>query len=172
MSGCPICELVERKEGLVYEDDKIAALLAPVPASVGHVWVVPKKHASILEQVPDFVVGEMFAKINKLTIALFESLKPEGTNVIVQSGAAAGQVLPHAIVHVLPRMQGDGLNLQWKPVQVAEDDMGTLELKLKDAASSIGVFETEPQKPVEVETPKEVPVVEDDYQIRQLRRLP
>ena len=172
MANCPICDLLARKEGLVYEDDKVAALIAPVPAVPGHVWVVPKKHAATLDQVPDAVMADLFVKVNKLTIALFDSVKPEGTNVLVQNGTGAGQVLPHVIAHLLPRVQGDGLNVQWKPRQLSDDEMGMAELALREAASSIGVFEKEPEAPVEVEKPKELTVSEEDYLIRQLRRLP
>jgi histidine triad (HIT) family protein len=172
MTKCPICDLLARKEGFVYEDEKVVALIAPVPAVPGHVWVVPKVHAATLEQVPDPVMAELFVKVNKLTIALFESVKPEGTNVLIQNGTGAGQVLPHAVVHLLPRVQGDGVNVQWKPRQLSEDEMGSVELALKDAASLIGSFEREPEKPVEVEKPKELSGSEEDVLVRQLRRLP
>ena len=168
---CPICEWISRKEGFIYEDERVVAMLSPIPAVPGHVWVVPRHHAAILEAVPDFVVGDVFAKLGKITTAVFDSLKPEGTNIIVQNGTGAGQSLPHAIVHIVPRAQNDGLPLTWKPMQVSDDDLSTLELKIKEETGSIGAFESEPAKPVAAaEKPKAEEYGPDDYRIRKLRR--
>ena len=60
---CVFCQAVKGKAKLekVYEDEKIVAVLHPRPASRGHVLVFSKKHYNILEQVPDFEVGDIFS---------------------------------------------------------------------------------------------------------------
>jgi histidine triad (HIT) family protein len=169
MTKCVFCEMLDTKQGVIYEDESMAALLHPVPATIGHVVVLPKKHVSIFEQVPDFVVGDLFKKVKKIASGVFETIKCEGTNVIVQTGPAAGQKFAHAMVHVIPRFQGDNLNLAWKPRQVSEDDMSTAEIKLREAVKNVGAFETPKEKPVKVDEPQEV---KDDYLTRSLDRIP
>jgi histidine triad (HIT) family protein len=170
MSACNFCDIIEKKAGFVYEDEKIVALLHPAPSAPGHFIVVPRAHAPIFEQVPDMVTAELFVKANKISKAIFEGLGAEGTNVFVQNGVAAGQRHNHAMVHVIPRREGDGLPLQWKPKQFSEEEMSTAELKIKEETKNVGIFEKEKPKPVEVEKPKEVK--KEDYRIKHLRRIP
>ena len=107
---CEACELIKGEEK-IYEDDKVFAVLAKNPANYGHIWVVPKEHYTIIEQVPDFVMAHIGVVTNKISMALFESMKIQGTNIFIQNGVAAGQNIPHLIVHIIPRFENDGINL-------------------------------------------------------------
>jgi histidine triad (HIT) family protein len=172
--NCAICDLVKAKQGLLFEDEQMAIVLAPKPATAGHIWLVPKQHAAILEQIPDFVIGKLFDKANKVSIAVFETLGAEGTNILVNNGIAAGQTTNHCIVNVLPRRENDGLNFQWQTKQLSEEEMSTIELKLKDECKNIGAFEKEKPKPKETPKPEEVKAAQDEvnYLIEQLKRIP
>ena len=153
---CEICEIIKSKKGKLYEDDKIIAFIAPRPCTAGHVMIAPKEHHPILEQIPDFIVGEMFAKANKISMATFETIGAEGTNLLMQNGIAAGQKHNHAVLHVIPRRENDGLNLLWKPRQLSEEEMSTVELKVKKETEGVGAFEQEEEKPVEEEKPEKI----------------
>jgi len=170
---CEICEIIKSKKGKVYEDDKVFAFLAQNPASTGHVIITSKEHHPILEQIPDFVVGDLFTKANKISMAAFETIGAEGTNLIMQNGVAAGQKHNHAILHIIPRRENDGLNLTWKPRQLEEEEMSTIELKVKKETEGVGAFEQEEEKPVEVKGPEKIETgPEEDYLLKQLERLP
>jgi len=170
--SCEICEQIKSRKGLLYEDSDIVALLAPKPTSVGHVYVVPKKHTPILEQIPDHVIGNMFAKANKISMASFESLGVQGTNLLIQNGLPAGQHHSHCILHVIPRKEGDGLNLMWQPKQLTEEEMSTAEIQIKENTSQVGVFEKKTEKPIEIEKPQEIEDEDEDYRTKHLERLP
>ncbi len=172
--ACETCDLIKGKKGLLYEDEQMAILLAPKPAAAGHIILAPKKHAAILEQVPDFVVGKMFDKANKASIAVFETLGAEGTNIIANNGIAAGQTTNHFLLNVIPRKENDGLKLLWQPKQLSEEEMSTIELKLRDESKNIGVFEKEEEKPKEIRKPEEIKEEkeEENYLLKQLERLP
>jgi histidine triad (HIT) family protein len=172
--SCAVCDLVKEKKGLLFEDEQIAVLLAPKPAAAGHVLLVPKQHAAILEQVPDFVVGKLFDKANKVSISVFEALGAEGTNILVNNGVAAGQTANHCVLNVLPRRENDGLGFAWQPKQLSEEEMSTIELKLKDEAKNIGVFEKEKPIPREEKKAEEIKEEheEENYLLKQLKRLP
>jgi histidine triad (HIT) family protein len=172
--NCSVCDQVKEKRGLLFEDDDIAIILAPKPAVAGHAWLVPKKHAAILEQVPDPVVGKLLDKANKVSIAVFETLGAQGTNIIISNGVAAGQAENHCAVNVLPRRENDGLDFTWQTKQLSEEEMSTIELKLKDETKNIGAFEQEKPKPKEAPKPEEIKKAEDEinYLIEQLKRVP
>lgn len=174
--NCEICKIVhDRKVRIVYEDDKITAFLDPNPASIGHIAIVPNEHHAIIEQVPDYIVGHIFSIANKISIALFESLNIQGTNILAQNGIEGGQKQPHFIVHVIPRIEGDRIGLQWKPLQPTPDELATAELQLKDHVKNIGEFEKEKAPPINIDTKKETyseNEEEENYLIKQLRRMP
>ncbi|RMF54424.1 HIT family protein [Candidatus Woesearchaeota archaeon] len=173
MSNCEICKKIEQKAAkVVYEDDKVFACLTAKPASLGHILVMPKEHFSIIEMVPDPLFEHLFKVVNKISIAVFEALHAQGTNIIIQNGVAAGQDVPHFLVHIIPRMQNDNLSFKWAPKQLNEEEMSTVEMMLKDQTSTIGMRE-EKKKPVEVEQKEDETISgEDNYLLKQLKRLP
>ena len=129
MAECPYCQAAEHP---LFEDEEVRIILSPEPIVPGHVLVLPKQHFTILEQVPDKLIGKIFGLANKASNALFETLKAQGTNLFIRNGVAAGQSVAHFAVHVLPRKENDGVNLQWQPRQLSEEEMATVELKLKE----------------------------------------
>lgn len=176
MTECEFCTLIKGKKNKVYEDEQIFVMHAPNPAAFGHVLVLPKNHYMIVEQMPDYEVGEIFEKINKISIAVFEAVGAQGTNIILQNGVAAGQKSSHLMVHVIPRRENDGIGLTWQPRQLSEEEMSTIELKLKNETKDIGAFEKRPAKPVEMkkdaEKIEEPKGEEENYMIKQLERIP
>jgi len=148
---CEYCGKIERK---VYEDDDLVAFLKPNPAVPGHIILTTKQHFTILEQVPDDLVGRLFDIANVLSSILFEAFGAEGTNMIVQNGTGAGQKIPHLALNILPRKQNDGLNFEWEPKQVDKEEFGVIELKLKKCCGSI-ILDKKEEKVEEVsEEPK------------------
>jgi len=174
-TGCIVCQIVDNKipSKKVFEDDKVMAVLDVNGANPGHCFVIPKIHYPIIEQVPDAEVSRLFQVSNKISVALFEGLGAQGTNIFVANGIPAGQTVAHVTVNVIPRKENDGINLQWQPKQLTEEEMSTVELKFKEQSKNIGAFEKEEKKP-KVQAPK--PVVlsdeEEEYFEKQMRRLP
>ncbi len=159
--NCLVCQIIEKKipSKVVYEDDRALAVLDVNGANPGHCFVIPKTHYPIIEQVPDEEVGEMFLIANKLSGAIFESLKVEGTNIFVANGIPAGQTVAHFMINVIPRIENDGVNLEWQPKQLDEEEMSTVELKLKDQTDKAGVSNV----PVRRESPTVEKQVVEEY---------
>ena len=170
MSDCLYCQHIQKKTNMLFENEHVFAMLSPQPAIPGHVLVLPKAHAPILEVVPDFVVGDLFKVANKISMALFEAFGAQGTNMLVQSGPVAGQKQNHAMLHIIPRAEGDGVDLSWTPKQASEEELTKSEGTINDATKSVGSFEREKPKPKEVEAPKEVQ--KEDPRVKFLRRIP
>ncbi len=135
MVDCKLCKVSETKELLdiikLYEDDVCIAVLSKKPASICHVILFPKQHATIIEQVSDAHVEHMFGISNKLSQAMFESLNIQGTNIFIQNGTSAGQEDPHFSIHIVARRENDEIKLDWEPKQLTEEEMSTVELQYK-----------------------------------------
>jgi len=173
MAECKICEIIKGKKlKKIYEDSKLVVALSPEPVSLGHLWIVPKTHYTIMEQIPDYEFGHFGNIANKFSIILFEALKAHGTNIFIQNGIAAGQKYNHFFINLIPRGLGDKINLNWESKQLTEEQMSTIELKIKENVKSVGIFETEKQKPIEEKKPDKISSSEENYLIRSLRRIP
>jgi len=80
--------------------------------SPGHTLVIPRRHvASFFELTAEEVIAcmELITEERKL---LDEEFNPDGYNIGVNVGAAAGQSVLHVHVHVIPRYKGDVENPQ------------------------------------------------------------
>lgn len=151
---CVFCGIAEGKipAKKIYEDGVLIAALDINPANKGHVILFPKKHYEILNQIPD--VGHLFNVAKKLSALIFEVTKAEGTNILVATGAAAGQVLPHVSVHIIPRFKDDGVQFAWEKKEVSEKEMDSLQKELSEKIQKIGV-EADYVAPVEEKVEKE-----------------
>jgi len=77
------------------------------PVSQGHTLVVPKRHVeSIWEMTPEEYT-DAFDLVRQVRKVLEEMFAPQGFNVGVNSGEAAGQSVWHAHIHVIPRYTAD-----------------------------------------------------------------
>jgi len=176
--SCLICQIVGNKvpSYKIYEDDLTLAVLDVNGANPGHCFVMPKNHYPIIEQVPDAELVNLFSVSNKISSSIFENLKVQGTNIYVANGIPAGQTVAHFMINVIPRKENDGINLQWKPKQLNEEEMSTVELKLKEQIASVGVDKIEEiDKPKTIQGKTETQSIsddEDDYISRQMRRIP
>lgn len=92
----------------LYEDDLVFAFLDAFPNHPGHSLVIPKKpHVSIFE-LPDETAARMIQVARDLAAAIKEVSGATGINIVMNNGAAAGQVVFHSHIHVIPRREGDG----------------------------------------------------------------
>jgi len=112
---CIFCAIVAGRapRSVVSEDELVVAFMDINPVNPGHVLVVPKTHATGLADVP-FGTG---ARMMELAMRLAKSarsagLDPDGINLFLADGAAAGQEVFHAHLHMVPRHVGDGFSLQ------------------------------------------------------------
>ncbi|MBI4143454.1 HIT domain-containing protein, partial [Candidatus Woesearchaeota archaeon] len=121
---CIFCQIVAGKSQsrIVYEDDKVVAILDINPANPGHVLLLTKEHYSIMPQLPDDEVAHIFMVAKSLSNSMLRGIEVQGTNIIVANGVAAGQRAQHFMVHVIPRKESDGINivLPQNPMQQGE----------------------------------------------------
>lgn len=110
---CIFCKIVrgEIPCAKVYETDQLLAFLDIAPVAPGHVLVIPKAHHVNLFDLPQDIGGRLFAALSPLGEAILAATGATGLNVHMNNNSAAGQVVFHAHLHLIPRSEGDGLGL-------------------------------------------------------------
>jgi histidine triad (HIT) family protein len=116
--GCVFCAIVagEAPSTVIREWPEVIAIV-PRPRSVtpGHVLVIPREHVADVGTDPA-VSALAMAAAAELVGAL------PAANVITSKGGAATQTVYHLHLHVVPRVDGDGLSLPWTPQYAAGED--------------------------------------------------
>ncbi|HWA27042.1 MAG TPA: family 16 glycoside hydrolase [Lacunisphaera sp.] len=123
---CVFCEIVSgaRPGAMVYQDDRCVAFLSIGPRNPGHVLVVPRGHATTFSEVPEETMHAMTDATRRIVGAIGRTdLKMEGYVLQLNSGKAAGQSVPHAHLHIIPRFAGE------PPAKVPEDRVSLDELE-------------------------------------------
>jgi len=114
MENCIFCKIVKNEipATKLYEDDKIVAFLDIAPVNIGHSLIIPKNHYPNIYETPEDVMADMMRIATKISKAL-KSFPVDGVNITMNNDSAAGQIIFHSHVHVIPRYADDGLGM-WK----------------------------------------------------------
>lgn len=75
--------------------------------SEGHTLVVPRRHVASVFGLSPTEQQELWGLLARVREALNERLRPDGFTIGINDGAAAGQTVGHAHIHVIPRRKGD-----------------------------------------------------------------
>lgn len=102
---CPFCP--PPSDRVVASNDLAVAIRDGYPVSPGHTLVIPKRHVASLVEVTKDEAAALWSLIAEARAQLDAELKPDGYNVGVNDGRAAGQTVMHLHVHLIPRYEGD-----------------------------------------------------------------
>lgn len=76
------------------------------PVSKGHCLVIPKRHVKTIWELTDEELKDLYAVLIR-TKHYLEDLRPDGFNIGINEGKAAGQTVEHLHIHLIPRYVGD-----------------------------------------------------------------
>lgn len=110
---CTFCDIMAgaAEVSVCYEDATAVAFMDIQPVNPGHLLVVPRQHYETIEDLPPEVGHHLHGVAMKLASTVASVFRAPGINIIVSSGAAAGQDVFHYHVHVIPRRAGDGFDV-------------------------------------------------------------
>ncbi len=110
MENCIFCKIAkgEIPSHKIYEDKHTFAFLDIQPHAKGHTVVIPKKHTITVFNMEDADYKNLMMSVRKCMEKIRGNLNPDGFNVGWNHNSAAGQVVPHLHIHILPRYNGDG----------------------------------------------------------------
>jgi ATP adenylyltransferase len=110
--SCIFCELLragdDEKSLIVYRGEFNFVILNAFPYTSGHSMIVPYEHLDRLNKLSQAAAIEMMALSRKLEASLYELYHPDGVNIGMNVGKAAGAgIAGHIHMHALPRWVAD-----------------------------------------------------------------
>ena len=128
MTNCIFCKIIagEIPAAKIYEDDLVLAFLDIGPINPGHTLVIPKEHHESSSTIPEETAGRMFHVGSRIGIALKRKFEYDAFNLHLADGTAAGQVVMHAHLHVVPRGVEDGFRWNWRQLSYKEGEIREL----------------------------------------------
>lgn len=127
-TDCIFCRIVagEIPCHKVYEDDQLMAFLDIHPLAAGHTLLIPKKHYGRWDQCPEALAAALAVKLGPLAKVLQQAVHADSFNVLCNNGRAAGQLVDHVHVHIIPRQPGDDALSHAAPRSMIAEDMRQL----------------------------------------------
>ncbi len=109
--GCIFCQPGKRKgvrEFILHKGRRAFVVMNRYPYNSGHLMVVPNRHLAQLEELSSAERNELMSLVTLSSRVLNETIKPEGLNLGMNLGRAAGAgIAGHLHIHLVPRWVGD-----------------------------------------------------------------
>jgi diadenosine tetraphosphate (Ap4A) HIT family hydrolase len=105
MNTCPFCN--PDKSKVILTNDHAMAFHDGYPVTPGHSLIVPKRHISSFFEATRDEQAAMLDLLAEMRQLLLSERSPDGFNVGINDGAAAGQTVMHLHIHLIPRYAGD-----------------------------------------------------------------
>ena len=102
---CPFCS--PDPERVFHEGDMVFALWDGFPVNPGHALIIPRRHIGSWFDATDQEQAEILAMVSRVREAIEAEHAPNGYNMGINDGEAAGQTVGHLHLHVIPRYEGD-----------------------------------------------------------------
>lgn len=115
---------------IVYEDDTTIAFLDIHPVTLGHTLVVPKKQVRNIFDVDDKTLCTLMKTVQYVASHLRDALCADGMNINTNNESAAGQVIFHMHVHLIPRFNEDKLTM-WPHMETSQEELRDLAKKIR-----------------------------------------
>jgi len=110
--GCIFCDKVtgtaDRENGILLRGKRAFVMLNAYPYNPAHVMISPYDHVDCLEKLAPEPLAEVMRLTRLSEVAIRRAISPEGFNVGLNIGSAAGAgIKEHLHMHLLPRWNGD-----------------------------------------------------------------
>jgi histidine triad (HIT) family protein len=125
---CIFCKIVagELQANFVDEDELTVTFMDINPATRGHMLAVPRRHARDLLEVGDEDLEAVAVAAQRAARKAHDRLEADGVNLINSCGARAWQTVYHFHIHIIPRYEGDPLQLPWTPAPGDVDEIAAV----------------------------------------------
>jgi len=103
---CPLCSVPNSK--MIASNVMAYAVIDESPVTQGHLLIIPRRHVEDYFELSDYEKGACDDLLDKVREEIEENdASVAGFNVGINVGDVAGQTIPHAHVHLIPRRPGD-----------------------------------------------------------------
>lgn len=117
---------------IVYEDAHTFAFLDINPVNPGHTLVVPKEQYENIYDIPEDLWCALMSTVKKLAPAIKTATRADGINIEMNNGSAAGQMVFHTHIHIVPRYKNDGFT-HWPGTPYKDKEAEQITLKIKES---------------------------------------
>lgn len=108
-TSCIFCAMAkgdpEVSKHVLYNDGEDMVVLNIAPYTTGHLLVIPTKHYTDLNELNPESLKNLFNTVKKAGTLMKEVIHPDGINIGINLGEAAGQRIQHIHVHLVPRFK-------------------------------------------------------------------
>jgi len=154
---CIFCKIIKGEIDTVkiYEDQDILAVLDIMPASKGHIIVMPKKHIQFIQELSESLLNKIMHFVKLISPAIIQLLKAQSLSIYIPQGQLAGQAMPHFIVNIIPRYEKDNVSIGWNREKADLKELEKVAVKIRKVASTHVINHiAEEKKKVEVKRKK------------------
>jgi len=95
------------KNRIILENEDAFVIYDAFPVSKGHMLIIPKKHIENYFEVDEEIKLKLWELVDKCKEMADEKFAPQGYNIGINCGIAAGQTVMHLHIHLIPRYSGD-----------------------------------------------------------------
>lgn len=110
-TSCIFCAMakgnLEASKNVIYNDGENMVVLNIYPYTKGHLLVVPTKHYTDLTELDSESLKNLFKTVQKAIRLIRETINPEGINIGINLGEAAGKNIEHIHIHMVPRFKSE-----------------------------------------------------------------
>jgi diadenosine tetraphosphate (Ap4A) HIT family hydrolase len=104
-NSCHFCQINELK--IVLANSRALAIYDGYPISPGHTLIIPKRHIASFFELTAEEQTAMLALLAEMRQILQKERNPDGFNIGINDGVAAGQTVMHLHIHLVPRYADD-----------------------------------------------------------------
>jgi histidine triad (HIT) family protein len=139
-SHCIFCRIARRESPaeIIYETDRVLAMLDIRPIHYGHALIIPKLHCPDLLAVPKDHLQDLIVGTQVVAGALVSSLGLKGFNTFSNNGEIAGQSVFHFHMHVTPRYASDNIRFVLSLKEYSDGDMHAMGEQIRSAIRAEG----------------------------------
>lgn len=105
MSTCPFCSLPNERVVLANKSGYVVRDAYPV--SQGHTLIIPRRHIGSFFELGTDERQDLLNLLDTAQAKLQINHQPQGYNIGINDGPAAGQTVPHLHIHLIPRYTND-----------------------------------------------------------------
>lgn len=138
MDDCVFCRIVrgELPASIVHEDESTLAIMDVGQVNPGHVLVLVKPHVGDIYGLDDTQAAAVFRTAARVARAAKRAMQPAGVTLLQANEPAGFQTVMHFHIHVLPRHDGDGVELTWPARHPGKDELDRLAARLREALAT------------------------------------
>ena len=130
---CIFCKIAngEIPSATIFEDRDFRVMLDIGTATRGHVLILTKEHYDNIYEIDAETAGKLFSLASVIARAMKKVLNCDGMNILQNNGTVAGQTVFHFHLHLIPRYEGDQVQVTWPQGSITEEEKEELVKSMK-----------------------------------------